>query len=124
MKQPEETFTSVELYDFLVRYEENEGWYTGTVYPIQRWSIVSSEETGWSYISDKSSDMVESLEEGVRIMFEFRFVWRGVWDGRIYFKDDEYYSGELRTMHRVWEQLEEILKDKIRKNEPDREFED
>ena len=49
--------------------------------------------------------MQDECNEDCRCAFEFNF-WRGVWEGRIYFKDEEYWSEELKVMSDIWEQIE------------------
>ena len=121
----EQIFIEVEHEKFLVEFEEKNGWYNGNVYPITKWEHRQDGKKGWSYNSKTSGgDTHEKLNDDVRVMFSFLFVWRGVWEGRIYFKDDEYWSGELKTMSDLWDRLEPILKDKIRQKEPDRSFDD
>lgn len=117
-------FIGVEHEKFAVEFEEKNGWYDGNVYPIDEWNKATG-ETGWSYQSKSSGgDMHDTLNDDCRIMFAFLFVWRGVWEGRIYFKDDEYWSEELRTMADVWDKLQPILKDKIRQANPEYTYDD
>jgi hypothetical protein len=54
-----------------------------------------------------------------RMLFEYIFCWRGVWEGRLYFKDSEYWSEDLEVMHRIWIILENKLKEIIRDADPD-----
>ena len=120
----EQTFIEVEHEEFSVEFEEKNGWYDGNIYPISRWSK-STGETGWSYQSKSIGGHThDEINDDVRNMFGFLFVWRGVWEGRIYFKDDEYWSEEIKTMSDLWEKIEPILKDKIRQKDPDRSFDD
>lgn len=121
----EQIFIEVEHEEFSVEFEEKNGWYDGNVYPIDRWEHLPTGNKGWSYQSKSSGgETHEKLNEDCRNMFGFLFVWRGVWEGRIYFKDDEYWSEELKTMSDLWDKIEPIMKDKIRQKEPDRSFDD
>lgn len=54
-----------------------------------------------------------------RHYFDYTFCWRGVWEGRVYFKDSEYWSEDLFLMFKIWTILENRLKEKIRENDAD-----
>jgi hypothetical protein len=54
-----------------------------------------------------------------RHYFDYKFCWRGVWEGRLYFKDSEYWSEDLDLMNRIWIILENKLKEMIRESNPD-----
>ena len=95
------------------------GWIRGWFYYISYWENLNG-QTGWHYLSKSDSSVTyDEVNDNVRIMFSFSFVWRGVWEGRIYFSDDEYWSEELKTISILWDKIEAILKDKIRENNPD-----
>lgn len=98
------------------------GHFEGSVYPITRWTGQNS-TSGFSYNSAKSSDLVDTIEEA-RNYFDFSFCWRGVWEGRIYFKDDEYWSEELQSMAEIWAKLEVELKKRIRATRPTEKLDD
>lgn len=120
----ERIFIDVGSEKFSIEFDVDNGWYGGDVYPISEWYRLNG-DSGWSYQSKTSGgEMHDTLNDDCRVMFSFLFVWRGVWDGRIYFKDDEYWSGELKTMTNVWDKLEPILKDKIRKDNPSNTYDD
>lgn len=90
--------------------------WSGKILPINLYS------TGeWDFISDTSSDSTQNIEEA-RVIFEFSFVWRGVWESRIYFKDTEYWGEELEEMKGAWDQIEKILKIKIKEDNPDYKY--
>lgn len=56
--------------------------WSGKVYPI------ISHDDGFVYFSEQSSDSVTDIKDA-RLWFEWSFVWRGVWEGRVYFKQEE-----------------------------------
>ena len=58
-----------------------------------------------------------------RKLFEFSFVWKGVWEGRIYFTDDEYWSEEMATMAEAWAKVQGKMQKQIRENHPDYDWE-
>lgn len=102
---------------FQLRREDYNKDYFGSVYFAVRWSDFKG-NTGYSYINSFDESMQGECNEDCRCAFEFNFCWRGAWEGRIYFKDDEYWSGELKVMSDIWEQIENILKDKIKLDNP------
>lgn len=106
--------------NYFMIHLENEGWeglykswLSGSVAQIQMF-----DGGGWEYQSNSSSDFADELKDA-RIWFTFSFCWRGVWEGRIYFKDDEYWSEEMKTIPMIWEQIEVVLKNKIKLDNPD-----
>jgi hypothetical protein len=109
-----------ELYS--VEYTVEGMRYTGNVYPANSYIENGIEKV--CYTSKKDGSLIDTLSEDVRISFEFSFVWRGIWEGRIYFKDDEYWSEELMEMANVWEKIQTLFKEEIRKENPSVLFED
>lgn len=87
----------------------------GTATEIHKYS-----DGSWEYRSDWSSDSVEK-REGARVWFEWSFCWRGVWEGRIYFKDDEYWSEDMDTMPLLWAEIQALVKSQIKNDNPDYE---
>lgn len=75
----------------------------------------------WMYISKESDEPVEYLKDA-RIWFDFSFSYRGIWEGRIHFKDDEYWSNEMKTIPLLWDEIESIMKEKIKSDNPDYDF--
>ncbi len=107
--------------DFIVHFNN-----TGTPECNMRWEGIATEiviynNGEWEYRSNSSSQMVSNIE-GARTWFEWSFVWRGVWEGRIYFKDDEYWSSEMKTISELWNKIEVIVKDRIKTDNPDYKF--
>jgi len=101
--------------DFMVYFEKQSDLYwRGKVAQLQIY------DDGYiEFQSNHSSDSTDKLDDA-RIWFEWSFCWRGVWEGRIYFKDDEYWSEEMQTIPLIWNQIEDIIKDKIKNDNPDR----
>lgn len=61
-------------------------------------------------------------KDEARVLFEWHFCWRGVWDARIYPKQEEYYAEELAVIQSAWQQIEDIIKDQIKADNPDYDF--
>lgn len=104
---------------FVVHLVEDEQWKKGCVYPINR--HLGTKE--WVYQSYKDGSGLKS-EEGAVCLFSFLFCWRGVWEGRIYFQDDEYWSEQLSVMSELWSKIEEVLKKKIKLQKPDQLYDE
>lgn len=102
--------------EFAVLFERDDDYamrWHGEAYPIYKYS-----DGEYSFISNQSSDSESDIKKA-RCMFHFSFCWRGVWEGRIYFKDEEYWSEELSTMSNLWDQIEARLKKQIKQDNPD-----
>ncbi len=56
--------------------------------------------------------------------YEFSFCYRGVWEGRIYFKNEEFWHEDLATIHESWGIIQASLQKKIAADNPDYAFED
>jgi hypothetical protein len=102
-----------------VAYFVNEGTpdhnmrWSGKVLPV----IVYSDWT-WTYVSNRSSDS-ESDISNAGVMFEFSYCWRGVWEGRVYPKQREYWGDDIEIMAEVWKRVESMVKDQIKADNPD-----
>ena len=109
--------------DFIIHFKDEglpsykTNW-SGTATEIQ----VFSDGT-WMYQSNHSSDFVNELKDA-RVWFEWSFRWRGVWEGRIYFKDEEYWSEEMETIPLLWKQIKVLVKKKIKSDNPGMRFDD
>jgi hypothetical protein len=102
--------------NFFIQFDkESDLRWTGKVVEI------SVYDDFWTFRDNKSSGDVDKIEDA-RIWFEWSFCWRGVWEGRVYFKDDEYWCEEMETIPLIWKQIEVILKEKIKSENPDNTF--
>ena len=45
--------------------------------------------------------------------------WRGVWDVRLYFNDEEYFDTDFDNLHKVYTQITELLKQELRSTNPE-----
>ena len=107
------------LDDHLIRITEGDfKTFTGSIYPILWWvDLKNDKKEGWSFRNPLDGGTTDVLSEAV-VMFEFSFCWRGVWEGRVYFKQEEYWSEEIAEMNDIWNQIEPLLKDKIKAYDP------
>lgn len=88
-----------------------------------RWSgdaylVMPHGDGGWSFYSDKSYEIEEDRSKA-RYWFQFSFVWRGVWEGRVYPKQSEFMCEDLQELVEMWNKIEKILKDVIKQDNPD-----
>lgn len=99
--------------------------YEGIVYPIYYSKNLKTGEDSILYQSFTSSNNIsEHINSDSRILFTFSFRWIGVWEGRIYFKDDEYWSEELMEMAELWEEINKFLKQRLKDENDDSEYYD
>ncbi|MBF0253181.1 MAG: hypothetical protein HQL29_05130 [Candidatus Omnitrophica bacterium] len=125
----EKIFYNIDHEDFIVHIEQDEYYgfrIKGEVYPIQKYKTVGESAEKWGYIKLQDGDIHEEHEPDItcRKLFDFSFCWKGVWEGRIYFKDDEYWSDEIKIMSELWEQISATLKEKIKSNDPSHNYDD
>jgi len=82
------------------------------------------EEEKIGYESDENSGNGphEEFNDDCRKVFDWSLCYRGVWEDRIYMKnDEELWYGELREASALWDALEPIIKRMI---DPNKEYED
>ena len=96
--------------DFIIHFEHR---YNGYRLDGTATQIVMFTDGSWQYQSNTSSDLTEDRDKA-RVWFEWSFCWRGIWEGRIYFRDDEYWSEEMETIPELWRQIEMAAKKYIR----------
>lgn len=108
----ESFYISLEYQDFIVHVKQDGKYKAGFVYPVE----IDSEQN-YYYLSQKNGYPQKHIEDS-RCFFTFLFCWRGVWEGRIYFKDDEYWISELETINELWKEIEIKLKAQIKKDNP------
>lgn len=117
----ESLIIEIENRAFIVHFENDEyltiktNWYGSVA------EICVFDDGVWEYQSSKSSDTTNDLEKA-RIWFDFIFCWRGCWEDRIYFKEEEFWHGEIMIIPSIWKKIEDVLKKKIKLDNPDYEF--
>lgn len=75
------------------------------------------------YLSHFDGGYTKDQKEA-RCYFHFSYRWRGVWEGRIYFKDDEYWSDEIAEMAALWTLIEAHCKTVIQAAFPGDHYDD
>lgn len=108
------------MMDFMVHFKWNDGWLNFEAYPIKDWQNING-ESGISYI-DKENEPEDRyvFEEGKCLKkFEGSFCWRGVWEGRIYFTDKEYWGEEISEMSELYNNhIVQFCEEYIKKMQP------
>lgn len=100
--------------NFVIYYNKTINGFEGKCYSTINWEDVKGKK-GWNYCSSSEGGIGhEKLNDDCRCLFEFSLMWRGVWDERIYFKDDEYWAEELEKMYRFWEEIKLLLREQVR----------
>ena len=94
--------------DFMVHLETRQHTLQFKVYPVTDvtdWEKGSTGEKGMSY-HDKVegvNEMHDQFEDGKCLKkLEGSFCWRGVWEGRLYFPDEEYWDSELAELSKLY----------------------
>lgn len=105
----------------IAHIENHDGRYKGTLYPVTECHYIYSDEIGLEYESSADSSVYfKEPNEECKIYFRFEFCWRGVWEGRIYFpNDEEFWDRELKVMSDLWDLLEKELQSKIIEANPE-----
>lgn len=104
--------------EYIIHFDTSDSWLQFGVYPICIATHLPTGKISIEYYDKHSSDTHEEFNEDTcRKMFEGSYCWRGVWEGRLYFKDTEYWGEELKEMSEVYDFIEVWCKDFIQKRE-------
>jgi hypothetical protein len=113
--------------NFMIHIDTSEHTLTFEVFPIQDWTCDKwlTCKTGYK-IKDTGSDTLEVFDtKKVEKLFEGSFCWRGVWEGRLYFTQDEYWGEDLKEMSDLYElHIVPWCKAFIKNRLPDRNYDD
>ena len=90
--------------NFMVHFETDGHMIFFEAYPVQDWVNFETGEKGTSYISKtKDPDTIDVFKHGECLMkLEGSFCWRGVWEGRLYFPDMEYFGEEIKELSELY----------------------
>lgn len=89
--------------------------WSGQVYPI---IIFDTGFKKFAYYNNRRSDPEDDKEQA-RCFFQFSYCWRGVWEGRFYPQQEEYWGEDVLSLSNLWDQIEKILQDKIKSDNPE-----
>jgi len=68
------------------------------IYPIIEWEDFFTKKSG-VYYQDKMSDKTyDNPNDDCSCAMSGTYCWRGVWEGRIYFTDEEYWIEDLQPL--------------------------
>lgn len=113
-----------EINDYMVHFRMNDISTTTLefeVYPMEEWGDLSSGENGFSYIDKETEpESRDIFEEGKCLKkLEGSFGWRGIWEGRLYFTDEEYWGEEISELSDLYNnKIVPWCKDYIKKQNP------
>lgn len=82
--------------DNVIYYEINNSIINGQVYSGYLL------EDGTAIYHHKRGSIETNNIKAARNLFNFSYRWRGVWEGRVYFKDDEYWGEEVESLSELW----------------------
>ena len=90
--------------DFMVHLKTDEFTLYFEVYPVQDWTHLPPGKKGTSYVDKENEpDTRADFEVGKCLMkLEGSYCWRGVWEGRLYFPDQEYWGEEIEELSRLY----------------------
>ena len=117
----------VRMQDFMIHLDTRKYRLEFEVYPVQDWTQLKTGKEGTSYI-DKENEPNErqEFEEGKCLKkLEGSFCWRGVWEGRLYFTDEEYWGEDIEELSRLYnDEIVPWCKNFIKDREPDNTYDD
>lgn len=95
-------------------------------YPVNEW-ISSDGEKGVSYVDlENEPDEMDFFEYGKCLKkLEGVIRWRGYWETRLYFPDEEYWGEEIETLSRLFnDKVVTWCKEYIKKENPNNNYDD
>jgi len=115
----------VRFADFMVHFDISV-YVQFEVYPIQEWEEIMTGKKGFDYIDkEKEPDAIKEFEEGKCLKkMEGSYCWRGVWEGRLYFTDVEYWGEELLKLSELYNKIEIWCKKFIKERNPERLYDE
>lgn len=90
--------------EFMVHFDTGQDTLQFEVYPVTDWEKLGTGEKGMDYIDKENKhDSRDQFEDGKCLKkLEGSFCWRGIWEGRLYFTDDEYWGEEIEELSRLY----------------------
>lgn len=94
-------------YDYYtVHINTDESWLYFNVYPSLKWTDRQG-NTGYLYKEKNTDEDIKTFDKDKCLeKLNGSFCWRGVWEGRLYFTDGEYWGEDIQ-------ELSELYNDKI-----------
>lgn len=116
----------VRMMDYMVHFKTDAHTLEFEVYPVQDWEQPTGEKVFTYIYKENESDYREVFEDGKCLKkFEGSFCWRGIWEGRLYFTDEEYWGEEISEMSELYNNhIVPWCKEFIKKREPSNYYDD
>ena len=89
--------------NFIVHMDTRQHRLEFECYPVTDWTDRNNEK-GMSYTDKENEPDFRDVFETDKCLkkLEGSFCWRGVWEGRLYFPDDEYWDNELKKLSELY----------------------
>ena len=90
--------------DYMVHLDTRQHTLQFECYPVHDWIHVPTGKKGMSYTDKENEpDEIEVFKDGKCLKkLEGSFCWRGVWEGRLYFPDEEYWGEEIAELSELY----------------------
>lgn len=90
--------------DYMVHFETRQHTLQFECYPVTDWEKLGTGEKGMSYTDKENEpDLRDKFEDGKCLKkLEGSFCWLGVWEGRLYFPDEEYWGEEIAELSELY----------------------
>lgn len=89
--------------NFMVHFNTDQRTIEFTVYPVVDCSGPKGERVAYVDMSESFELLDDFDEKKATSRYIGSICWRGVWEGRIYFTDTEYWGEELKEMSDLYE---------------------
>ena len=101
-----------------VHIDTDKSWLYFSVYPTVIWTDTKG-NTGYSYIDKNTEEYIKNFDKDKCLeKIKGSFCWRGVWEGRLYFTDEEYWGEEIQELSELYnEKIIPFCKDFIKKRD-------
>jgi len=112
--------------DVMIHYKPDDFFIDFEVYPIIEWTGANN-TSGISYVvKDTGCETLDVFDKDkAKKLFEGSICWRGVWEGRLYFTEDEYWGDELQMMAELYkDKIVPWCQEFIKKRHPEYDYED
>lgn len=90
----------VRMLNYIVRFTDDGTWVNFETFPVTDAHKLGEPDNLFPQFQ-KDNDWIDSIEEADKD-FEGSYCWRGVWEGRLYFLQEEYWGEDLAEMNEVY----------------------
>lgn len=108
MADKNDILISIKGWEFVIHWAINEyGYIEAEVYRAEIY-----EDGSYTYEEEPHAD--GSTQKIHFLNYTYR--WRGVWEGRVYFKRSEYWGELMEVIHLLWQQIEPRMQEALKPN--------